>query len=336
MGYAQRDDCLETWPKGKMINLTKPHPHSLADLITALNKLSPSDEEATHSIFEILGICLESEFAKVEHSEHREKIPDPPIKKDEELIQTKIKPDETGLPSKLIRLEKSDVDPPTWFHNPLSLKSMVVSGGSTTSYPMKTLFVPNWTRAILISALSTYDNFGPIDIDVIVNLISCYEPLREVPRRPWPTMVHGVQVLVDKNEALEPFYKDMTHLKNVVRKVAGSDRTQIMEFMGSPSWGVRSAKSNEWSDYHPPSSKTVVLLMTDLGILRDPFITHRAGVRDWLRFASIVREAGCSLVAFVPYPPERWPKPLQCAMKIVQWDRTTSTSTIQQIVKKVL
>jgi hypothetical protein len=345
LGYAQKDYNLETWKNGKSVTLTKSHPNSLADLITALNKLSPSDEEAVHAIFEMLGIRLETEISKVEHGKPHEETPKSFARKDEEPVQTEpaqpstppensTKPDEPSVPSALIHLGKSQVDLPTWFHNPLPLKSTTGSGGSTTHYPLQTLFVSNWTRALLVSALSTYSNFGPIDVEEIIRLISLYEPVREVPRRPWPTMVQGVQVLIDKSKALEPFYKDQANLKSAVRKVAGSDRTQTMEFVGCPSWGVRSAKSDDWSDYCPPPSGTTVLVITDLGILQNPYITDQAEVRDWLRFAAIIQEAGCSLVAFVPYPSSRWPKLLQNTMKIVQWDRTTSTSTIQQIVKK--
>lgn len=327
--------------------MTNSHPKSLADLITALDKLSPSDEEAMHAIVEILGMRLESKLVEVERSEHREEVSDSITIKNEHPTQTEPippptpsetskKPAETSYPSTLIPLEKSHVDPPAWFHNPLPLKSTEGSGSSTTSYPLQTLFLPDWTRAILISALSTYNNLGSIEIEEIINRISINEPLKQIPRRPWPTMVHGVQVLIDRSEALEPFYQDQIHLKSAIRKVAGSDRTKIMEFMGCPSWGVGDAKSDDWSDYHPPASRTTVLLITDLGILHNPYISNRAGVRDWLRFAAIVRKAGCSLVAFVPYPPARWPKTLHGAMTIIQWDRTTSTSTIQHIDKKTL
>lgn len=327
--------------------MTKPHPNSLADLITALDKLSPSDEEAMHAIVEILGMRLETKLVEVERSEHHEEVSDSITIKNEQTTKTEPIPHSTppgtskisaGIryPSALTHLEKSHVAPPAWFHNPLPLKSTKGSGGSTTSYPLQTLFLQNWTRAILISALSTHKNLGSIEIDKIINRISIYEPLKQIPRRPLPTMVHRVQVLIDRSEALEPFYQDQTHLKSAIRKVAGSDRTKIMEFMGCPSWGVRDAKCDDWSDYHPPASRTTVLLITDLGILHNPYLSNMARVSDWLRFAGIVRKAGCSLVAFVPYPPARWQKPLHEAMTIIQWDRTTSTSTIQHIVKKAL
>lgn len=48
----------------------------------------------------------------------------------------------------------------------------------------------------------------------------------------------------------------------------------------------------------------------DLEILKNLHIIDHFEVNEWLRFASIIQKTGCSLVAFVPYPKERWPKPL--------------------------
>lgn len=132
---------METWKKGKRVTLTKSYPNSLADLITALTKLSPTDEEATYSIFEILGLHLDSksepEVRKVEGSKQPERVPDSSPKKDEKQTQNKsipaspesnpsdtsVKSNEYSMPSKLTYLGKSYVDPPVWFHNPLPLKS---------------------------------------------------------------------------------------------------------------------------------------------------------------------------------------------------------------------
>lgn len=324
--------------------LTNSNSHSLADLIVALSKLSPCDEEAINAIFEILGIRFEPEVKKPlktitessleinEKQSHKESEYNSPSSSHETYTAS----DKPIIPSTLVPLEKSQTDYPEWFYNPLSLKNRANSSGPFTSYPLQTLLTPNWTRAILVSALAIYENFGPVNIDEIVRLISLNEPLREIPRLPLPTMVNGVQILIDDSEALEPFYKDQIKLITAVRKIAGSDRTQILRFVGCPSRGVQYDVFDDFSDYYPPSNKTTVLLITDLGILRDPHIIDHSEVSEWLRFASIVRRAGCSLVAFVPYPRERWPKPLQDAMKIIQWDRTTSTSTIQKVVKKAL
>lgn len=331
--------------RDKRIILTKACLHSLADIIKALNKLSPSDEEAVNAILETLGIHLEPEITKVKSSKCCEKIQEHSLEENETSIvddiplsyissEIFVEPEEPSLSSKLIPLEKSYTTYPKWFNYPLNLKNTLNPRDPITSYPLQTLFIPNWTRAILVSSLSIYDDIGSINIDEIVRLISQNKPLRRIPRLPRPTMVHGVQVLIDESKALEPFYKDQTHLIQIIQKTAGSDRTQIMRFVGCPSRGVIDEISSDWSYYLPPSSKSTVLLITDLGILKERGITDRAGVHEWFLFASAVRKAGCSLVAFVPYPEERWPKLLQDSMKIIQWDRTTSTSTIQQIVRK--
>lgn len=345
MEYNQKGNYLETRTKRKRIILTTLHRHYLTDLITALNKLSPCDGEAINGIFGILGF-IKSEVEKVEIKTQK-KTSESSTENDVEIIQdepisSSFQPeifngsDETIVLSKLIPIKKSKIDLPAWFNNPLPLNNTESSSGPFTSYPLQSLFTPEWTRAILISALSIYENIGSIDINEIVRLISLNEPLREIPRLSLPTMVHGVQVLIDDSEALEPFYKDQADIINTVQKIVGLDRVQIMGFIGCPSRGVRYEISDDWSEYRPPSSRATVLLITDLSILRELYIIDRAGLHEWLSFASMIRKTDCSLVAFVPYPKERWPKPLQSAMKIIQWDRTTFTSTIQHTAKKSL
>lgn len=321
-------------------------PNDYPGLFTALWKLVPSDREATEAIISLLYFReVKSEMETIssrsqsENEEVQDEIEmrgtefsnpiehhDPPIKP----IEKKIK---ESIPSQLEYLGKLPVGYPEWFDKtkPLKIES---SSSSITSHPIETLFLPNWTRTILSSALSTYRNIGPIDVDNVVHRISKAEPIRKIPRIQCPSMVKGVQVLVDQSKALEPFHHDITYLKREIRNVAGKEGTQFLGFLGCPLWGVRESKMKDLVDYIPPSHGKTVLLLTDLGIARNPDITTRAGVSEWSSFADLVNRAGCSLIVFVPYPIERWPKSLINKMKIIQWDRKTSAITIPRLIHK--
>ncbi len=338
---------METWPYREELILNYPFSHYWADLITALFKLAPSDKEATETIVEMLSRWE----VKVADS----KVYIPPSKKahEDQVLEgiktrtstqsketipepEKKQPAITGIPSQLEFLGKSSsVRYPKWLSETEPL-NITASSSSITSYPLETLFLPNWTRTILSTALSTYRDVGSIDINEVIFRISQAEPLEKVPRVSYPVMANCVQVLVDESEALEPFFRDQSYLKSTLRRVAGKEGTQFLGFLGCPLWGVRKTKIENLSDYIPPSSGTTVLLLTDLGIARNSRITLRAGIDDWLSFANLVRRAGCSLVAFVPYPPDRWPKPLIKAVTIIQWDRKTSAITIQRLIRKTL
>ncbi|MDQ1281227.1 MAG: hypothetical protein QG670_2491 [Thermoproteota archaeon] len=347
-----------------MVAFTNSPHHSLVDLIIALKKLAPSDKETINAIMETLGIFFEPESSNFENSKDLENVsksskevyeqldssesilPSPPsdipisnIPRSEIFSES----DKPVVPFVLTPPKKSETNFPAWFYNPLPLKNIVNPRDHNpknpnprnpfTSYPLLTLFNPILTRSILVSTLSILDNIGPLDTDEVLRLVSRNEPIKEIPRLPSLTTVHGVQVLVDESETLEPFNKDQINLRREIRKIVGSDKVQILGFLGCPLRGVRRGIFDSWSEYSPPPRRTTVLLLTDLGILRDPYILDHVGVDEWLRFASIIRKAGCSLVAFVPYPKERWPKMLQSSMRIIQWDRTTVTTRISQIKK---
>lgn len=329
-----------------------PSYHNLPDLIRAIHILAPLDELTFKSIMEIMGFEYSTSEKVSEIKIHDETKKQPSIEyidsskqkneqdiKKEALNKTEDdskydirKPLDESPPSQLEFLGKSENK--EWFKSPpLDLNE---NTSSSTIYPIETLFQPNWTRSILSGALSEYCDFGPIDINDIVQRIASAEPLKKIHRIPYFTMAHGVQVLIDDSEALEPFIGDQTLLEKAIGKVAGQDRTQFLEFIGCPSWGVRTEKFEDLSDYIHPPIGSMVLLLTDLGITRSSRLTGGAGIKDWLDFANIVKKAGCSLVAFVPYSCDRWPEPLRNAMMIIEWDRKTSAITVKQNVRKKL
>lgn len=319
--------------------------HYWADVITVLHTLEPKDDDTICAIVQMLGhretkdeLDGEQQQVKCDSEEEAKEETKP-----EHLIETKDSipqsnkrnPAERGIPSKLMPVARSRIKLPSWLNSPLSLERKTQTSYSISSLP-ETLLSPNWTRAILSGALSTYDALGPMDIEYIVNHVSRAIPLMKVPKRPLPTMAKGVQVLIDKSEALEPFYRDEICIEIDITKVAGRDRTKILTFTGCPLWGVRTPLNWSKSDYYPPSNGTMVVVVTDVGIARSSRITQRAGISDWLKFTRIIHRAGCSLVALVPYPQKRWPKPLVSEMNIIQWDRKTSLNTIMHLMRKSL
>jgi hypothetical protein len=210
--------------------------------------------------------------------------------------------------------------------------SLPPSAGAAPEPAVETLFEPNWARAIVSSALSTNGEDGQLDFDRIVEALARAEIPSPLPRRTRPTTRRGVQLLVDKAEALTPFASDQSSVQEAVRRAIGQDHVKVLRFVGCPSRGVRASAREKWKDYAAPLPGTPVLLLTDLGIGRPMFSTDHAEVEEWLGFAASVRRAGCPVVAFVPYSPGRWPLALRRAMTIVEWDRRTSAVTIRNLV----
>ena len=153
-----------------------------------------------------------------------------------------------------------------------------------------------------------------------------------LPTLPWPTLSRGVQVLVDRSQAMAPFARDQVVLQHEIQRVVGEDQVQVLRFAGCPSRGAGTGPQRKWQDYQPPLPGTPVLLLTDLGIGRPLLADDWVGAEEWLEFAAVVRRAGCPLVAFVPYAPSRLPPRLVGALTVIQWDRRTTAVSIRNLI----
>jgi hypothetical protein len=181
------------------------------------------------------------------------------------------------------------------------------------------LLRPQSKRAILSAALATNIPSG-IDIGRTIELLARCQPLERLPVRVRRSVRRGVQLLLDKGSGMAPFLADQGAMTEWIRNVIGAQRVQVASFIGSPKQGLLEGLHKRL-DHAFPAGGTPVVLLTDLGIARPPALDEAASVDEWLAFAQGARLAGCPVLAFVPYPPARWPRALRRAMTILQWDR---------------
>jgi hypothetical protein len=239
------------------------------------------------------------------------------------------------IPSRLAKVGDGVVQAPPWGAEVPMLKAEVPAGGPPQ--PFEPLLVRTWTRAILSGVLSRRSDDGPLNVRMVVERVARGEVSLRLPRYPRPTLARGVQVLIDRNEAMLPFFQDQNWLEREVLKVVGPSCRQTLYFEGCPTRKAGHGSKSGWQDYlthHLPRSGTVLLLLTDLGI-GQPVSPHApASEREWLEFAKRLRKHDCPLVALVPYASARWPAALQRSMTIIQWDRPTGVSLIHARVGK--
>ncbi|HYH87180.1 MAG TPA: hypothetical protein VEX60_17140 [Pyrinomonadaceae bacterium] len=240
------------------------------------------------------------------------------------------------IPSRVRRVgdDKGGVQP---LRPGASLLPAAAGQGDAAPRAFEPLLLPLWTRAILSGALSSRSDDGPLDIKRVVEQVAAGEPSASLPRFARPTLARGVQVLVDRSETMLPFLEDQSWLEAEIQKVVGEGRAQILYFEGYPTRKAGRGGKRGWEPYmerHLPSSGTVVLLLTDLGVGYPPSTVAPAGAGEWLAFADRLRRRGCPIVAFVPYAPERCHPALHRLMTIIQWDRGTSASSIHARVGK--
>jgi len=204
--------------------------------------------------------------------------------------------------------------------------------GPIEAPPLIPLFMPQWTRGILSAALATQADDGLLDIERVTEILARCEEVQRLPTLPSRTLGRGVQLLLDKSQAMMPFVRDQAWLLREIRSVVGTNKVEVLRFIGSPARGA-GVGPKPWSVYRPPPPRTPVVLLSDLGICQPLLAADWAGEEEWAEFAGLVCRADCPLIAFVPYKVARWPRSLTRLMTIVPWDRPTTAASVANLLK---
>jgi hypothetical protein len=189
------------------------------------------------------------------------------------------------------------------------------------------LLDPLRSRAVL-GSLAAAPGDGPIDIDGILNSVARGQALLHLPYRRVPTLARGVQLLVDRSDAMLPFHLDLAGLERELVSLAGG-AMEVLHFVACPSRGCGQGVRRRWKPYGPervPRIGARILCVTDLGLGVPPPGEAPAHPEEWIAFAGRLRRAGCSVGALVPYPPERWPFAVARVMDLFHWDRSLTVA----------
>lgn len=323
---------------------------NLGDYLRACSTLNAAPEVRVE-IARLLGIELAFEQAPTAETpgptsvppELPDNLPTPHVSRTPQSIEPPITPppkaklrqqivesggEDNGLPADLIEEKQTFVD--SSFEQLPEIPADEVMGAEP-EFP--TLFQPQQTRALLGRALARRAYTGPWDLTRVIEQCARGEAITEAPRLPEPSLAAGVQLLVDRSESMMIFSHDKSHLEEAIRKLVGNDKLQVLSFDGFPATAGTGGK-RRWKRYEEqlPPMGTVVALLTDLGIGHASWMAEEADFSRWKEFAERLRRRGCPVVAFVPYPPVRWPERLCSTLTIIRWDRPTRTSTIRASV----
>ncbi|MEE4424090.1 hypothetical protein [Streptomyces bugieae] len=195
--------------------------------------------------------------------------------------------------------------------------------------PHMPLFAPRSTAALLRTALARITMEGELDFDRATEQVAQARPLTEIPRRPLPTLRHGVQILADVSASMEPFARDVEDVIARVRAVVGAAGTQVLRFADLPTRGAGTGSRGTWQPYTPPRPGTRVLILSDLGAGGPVFHPWRATAAQWEATVATIRRGGCEAIAFVPLPEHRWPRSWRRLLPVVAWDRGTTVSKVK-------
>ena len=308
-----------------------PVPIHLGDLARALKKLKPADEKTRIAIAVTLGMSWETSEQLKPVTKLKRAIPVKPVTIRSQPSFDPVPTSRAVLASSIEHTRVEDAAASIYVP-PLPASA---PEDETQSPPLEPLFFPRWTRNILTASLATHSEIGPLDVDRVVRTLAKGQALVTLPLLRSPTLSRGVQLLIDRSQAMTPFIKDQMRLHKEIVSVVGKERVMTARFVGDPGKGAGSGAADSWSDYQPPSPGVPVLLLSDLGIGRPLLNDERSGEAEWLKFARLVKRAKCPLLAFVPYAPERWPVSLRSEMTIIQWDRNITAMKVVSQLKRM-
>ncbi len=286
----------------------------LADAAVALSRLEVSGESTTAAVFGMLGMSLapRPSASRADLTPPRSGVDETPHLEPPPLARTAVAnvTDTPVVPLGAvceIPPDPPDSDTPNpWAH----VRPLTRSRTEAGPMPLTSLFQLPSARPILSAALSTTRPGRRVDWPRALAVLARGHLLREVPFVPVPTLRSGVQILVDRGRALEPFRRDCHDLIDTVRSVVGRSAVSERHYVDTP------------EGYQPPDRGTPVLALTDFG---------RSGHGDadavaWNRIAAALSHRGSTLVMLTPHrarPPELAP-----TVAMVQWDSRTSVRTV--------
>ena len=195
--------------------------------------------------------------------------------------------------------------------------------------PHAPLLREQWSRHIVAAIAAVPIADGGVDESRLIDDVSRLRPVARLPRRLRRTVRRGVQLLIDRGDAMQPFFTDVQDVIRSLRTVVGRDQLNGASFAYTPEAGdVLWLRSRERAPWSPPGHGTPILVISDLGMAQQYGDVRGGSAGEWLAFARRCRAAGCPVVALVPRDESVWPAPLRSAFTMVPWDQRTNVSTV--------
>lgn len=247
-------------------------------------------------------------------------------------------PTATPEPFHLERQRGADRRPPTWMEEAVPLPRLDATAAAVP-LAVDPLIDPLQARAILSGALARHVAGGPLDVERVVEQVARGEAIVDLPRQRLPSIARGVQLLLDRGEAMAPYVADQAWLTDAMRKVVGGYALDVLEFADSPLRAAGKGRRRVWKPYTqlmPPRSGATVVAVTDLGIRALPPPASPSTQDEWVALADYLDRVGCPLIALVPYSRERCPRRLRRRFAILTWDRQTTAASARAALARGL
>ena len=293
---------------------------SLGDAVAAAGRLV-ADEEGVASILEALGLAVEAVAPE-------EKPPTPPREPngvDDDWETDDGSPEETPPQSTTsgeaigvtVSFVDDDAGRPRWVDG----ASSITFGPFTAEVAVPPPLPEAQSRAAMVVACATRRPGRKLDVERLIARAVLLRPLAPPPVLSQLRTAASIQLLIDVGEAMEPYTADVAFLEDRFVDVAGADRVERHTFVGTPLRGVdRDVLTSTVEAWEPPPPRSLVVVISELGIGGPRRRRGRADAAEWRELAAEVAECGASLRILTPFGADRWPDGLADAAHVTNWE----------------
>lgn len=294
---------------------------SLGDVVTTAARLGITDQADLATICQILDLPVPGIPVTPPHEPPAAPFPPSqgaPVTMSSAQAAPPTHAEITGTPvaARLYRDDRTE-EAPAWLE---AVQALSPAGSGSFGVPPEPPLPAVQARSSIATLASTWRPGRSLDVTTLVNRSARMQPptasfLLELRTAPF------VQLLVDQGEGMEPYASDLDFLAAQFMHVAGHDRVERRTFVGTPRRGLDpNPLTGETAEWKRPAPKSLVLVLTDLGIGGPRASRDRARAGEWRAVAAVVASAQADLKVLTPFPPSRMPAGLAESMRIISWD----------------
>ncbi len=195
------------------------------------------------------------------------------------------------------------------------------------------LFAKRTSSALLATAIATPARGHNVDVLHVIGALARLEPLASLPRLMEFSVSRGVQLLLDQNETMTPFFPDFADLEHNLKRIVGSARCAVFEFSHHPLAAIQWSPTGEQNTWQPNPDQPI-LVATDFARGDRASADPASRARHWRALRDTALSANARLICLTPLPPSRWPRWLDESYGVIHWDRRTRTGTVMHSIAR--
>jgi hypothetical protein len=309
----------------------------LSDVLCALDYLAPKSARANKAIAEILGFKWHASDLESEDESGFKQAPKMISKKIEgtpaldleslwlgnrSATSKQLEPVMQGDPP---RLEEGDAFSVDWEDvEELAETNVQLHNGAP---PFMPLFNERWVRGIMSVLISVPELLTKLDFKLLEKLSASASLIETLPYLSRMTLNHGVQLLLDVSESMQPFWKDEAELVSALRHLLDPLSVSVYRF----EFELWPEPQINWWVGSPEllREKIPVLLVSNFGVARQGVPLKMSDNESLLMLIRQAKSKKCPMAALVPTVQAEWPGDLKSLIPMsFVWDRTTSPQTV--------